>query len=117
MKEITSLTNEPNQIHQLVLDTNDTVEFHLYYKQSQQSWYFDFTYKNLTVNGSKVVLSPNSLRNFKNIIPFGIAFITDGFVEPYKLDDFSSGRIQMVVLNNEDVWDVERNVFLDTAKN
>lgn len=112
MKTITSLTDEPKQRHQLVLDTNDTVEFRLYFYPTQKSWYFDFLYNNLIVNGSKVVLSPNTLRNFKNIIPFGIGFVTDGFVEPYKLDDFSSGRVKMVLLNKEDVMEVERNIFL-----
>lgn len=112
MKTITSLTDEPKQRHQLVLDTNNTVEFRLYFYPTQKSWYFDFFYNNLIVNGSKVVLSPNTLRNFKNIIPFGIGFVTDGFVEPYKLDDFSSGRVKMVLLNKEDVMEVERNIFL-----
>lgn len=113
MKEITALTGEPKQRYQLVLETNDTVDFRLYFYPSQRSWYFDFTYNTLTVDGSKVVLSPNTLRNFKNIIPFGIGFVTDGYVEPYKLDDFSSGRIKMILLNKEDVEDIERNIFLE----
>lgn len=112
MKQITTLTNSPKQRHQLVLDNNETVEFLLYYSARQQAWYFDFTYKDLTVNCSKAVLSPNSLRQFRKIIPFGIAFVADGYVEPFRLDEFSSGRVKMYVLNAADVENVEQEIYL-----
>lgn len=111
MKEITTLTNEPKQRHTLVLDNNETVEFYLYYSIRNQAWYFDFTYKDITDNCLKVVLTPNSLRHLKRIIPFGIAFATDGYVEPFQIDDFSSGRVKMYVLNSEDVENVEQEIF------
>lgn len=113
MQQISTLTNEPNQRHQLVLESNDTVDFRLYYYPRQQSWYFDFVYKDLTVNGLKVVLSPNTLKNFKNIIPFGISFVTDGFVEPFQLDDFLSGRVRMYLLSADDVKQIEQEIYLE----
>lgn len=111
MKQITTLTSDANQRHQLILDNNETVDFRLYFSARQQAWYFDFTYKDLTVNCSKVVLSPNTLRNFKRLIPFGIAFDTDGYVEPFQLTDFSSGRVRMYVLNSEDVTQIEEEIY------
>lgn len=113
MKQITTLTDEPKQRHQLVLDTNDTVDFRLYYSSRIQCWYFDFTYKELSVNCLKVVLSPNTLRNFRKLIPFGIGFDSQGLVEPFQLDDFSSGRVQMYVLNSEDVETIEQEIYLN----
>ncbi len=113
MQQITTLTDEPKQRHQLVLDNNETVDFRLYFSARQQAWYFDFSYKDLTCNGFKVVLTPNALRCFRRIIPFGIAFDTEGFVEPFQIDDFSSGRVKMYVLNAEDVQAVEQDVFLN----
>lgn len=113
MQQITTLTNEPNQRHQIVLDNNETVDFRLYFSARQQSWYFDFTYKQTTANGFKVTLSPNALRCFRKTIPFGIAFDTEGYVEPFQLDDFSSGRIKMYVLNSEDVQTVEQEIYLN----
>lgn len=112
MQQITTLTNEPKQRHQLVLENNETVDFRLYYSARQQSWYFNFTYKDLTVNCLKVVLSPNTLRNFKRLIPFGITFDTEGYTEPFQLDDFSSGRVKMYVLTSEDVEEIEQAVYL-----
>ena len=111
MQQITSITNQPKQRFTLVLENNDKVDFLLYYLPRQQSWFYDFTYNNVTCNGSRVTLSPNALRQFKHIIPFGIAFLSNDNVEPFKLDDFSSGRVGMYILNKEDVQLVESEIF------
>ena len=112
MQQITSLTDEPKQLHQLVLENNETAEFSLYYSARQESWYVDLVYKDLTINCLKVVLSPNTIRNFKRLLPFGIAFLSNGDVEPFQLDDFTSGRVQMYVLNSEEVQQVEEEIYL-----
>ncbi len=111
MLQITTLTNEPKQRHQLILENRETVNFRLYYSLRQQAWYFDFEYKDLVVNCSKVVLSPNTLRNFRKIIPFGIGFMADSYVEPFSIDDFSSQRVKMYILNQTDVEEVEKTVY------
>lgn len=113
MKQITTLTNSPKQRHQLVLDDNETVNFLLYYSARQQAWYFDFTYKETSAKCLKAVLTPNALRCFRRTIPFGIAFDTNGYVEPFQLDDFSTGRVKMYVLNSEDVQTIEQEVYLN----
>ena len=83
----------------------------MYFLARQEAWFFDFTYKDLTVNCSKVVLTPNALRQFRKIIPFGIAFATEGFVEPFQITDFSSGRVKMYVLNSDEVKEIEQEIF------
>lgn len=110
MQVITTLTSSPNQLHTLVLENNDTADFRLYFSPRMQEWFYDISYQNLTINCSKVVLTPNSLRQFKNVIPFGIAFFSDGHVEPFRIDDFSTGRIQMGILNSEEVKQIEQEV-------
>lgn len=111
MQEITTLTSSPKQLHTLVLDNNEKVDFKLYYLARQEAWFFDIQYKDLTVNCSKVVLTPNALRQFRKIIPFGIAFSTTGFVEPFQITDFSSGRVKMYVLNSTEVQEIEQEIF------
>lgn len=111
MQQITSITSEPRQRMTLVLENNETVDFLLYYLPRQQGWFYDFTYNNLTCKGSKVTLSPNALRQFKRIIPFGIAFMTDDYVEPFSIDDFSSGRVSMYILNDDEVKQIESEVY------
>lgn len=111
MQEITTLTSSPNQLHTLVLDNNEKVELRLYFLARQESWFFDFTYNDLMVNCSKVVLTPNALRQFRKIIPFGISFEAEGFVDPFQISDFVSGRVKMYILNADEVKDVEQGIF------
>lgn len=113
MYKITSITNKPKQTFRVSLDTGDQVEMALYFLPTQYSWYYDFTYKSYTSNGNKVVLSPNSIRNLRHILPFGIAFIASGVVEPYSLDDFYTDRVSMYVLNADEVQQIEEAVFND----
>lgn len=111
MKQIVSLTDNARQKFEIPLDNGDIVDFSLYFYPTQYSWFFDFSYKNYTSNGNRVVLTPNALRHLKNIIPFGIAFLADGFVEPFQLTDFSTGRVGMYVLNQDDVLEIESNIY------
>ena len=111
MKQITSITSRAKQRMRLTLENNEVVDFMLYYLPRQQSWFYDFTYKDLTVNCSRVTLTPNALRQFKHIIPFGICFSSYDSVEPFNIDDFSSGRVGMYILNKEDVQLVESELF------
>lgn len=111
MQLITSITSKSKQRMTLVLENNETVDFLLYYSIRQQNWFFDFTYKNLTVNGSTVVLTPNALRQYRKQIPFGIAFAATSFVEPFSIDDFSSGRVNMFVLNANEVEQAESEIY------
>lgn len=111
MQVITTLTNYPNQRHQLVISDGTSANFHLYYSVRQRSWYFDIEYQDTIINGNKVVLTPNALRQFKNIFPFGLMFYTDGYVEPFRLEDFSSGRVKMAILDSEEVEQIEKDVY------
>lgn len=111
MNQIVSLTNNPRQSFYVPIDGGDIAQFKLYYYASQKSWFFDLSYGNLKTNGNRVVLTPNALRNLKNIIPFGIAFITDGDVEPFDIEDFASGRVGMYVLTHDEVLEIESTIY------
>lgn len=112
MELINNITDNARQTFTYNVDGGDTVSITLYFYPTQQSWFFDFTYGDYTCNGERVVLTPNALRHLKNIIPFGIAFLSDSYAEPYKVDDFSSGRVNMYMLNQEDVADIESSFYL-----
>ena len=111
MKQITTLTAAPKQQHTLVLKNNETADFYLEYCGRMQSWYFNISYKDTVQNCIKVVLNPNALRHLRRIIPFGIAFVSESQVEPFQIDDFTSGRIQMYVLNEDDVATIEAEIY------
>ena len=111
MKAITSITSEPRQRFVLKLDNNESAIMRLYYYSTQNSWYFDIEYKNYINNGNKVVLTMNALRHLRNILPFGIAFISGSNAEPFQLEDFVNGNVLMLLLNQEDVQEIEDTIY------
>jgi hypothetical protein len=111
MKLVSSITTEPKQRFVLKLDNNESVIIRLYYYSSQNSWYFDIEYNEYINNGNKVVLTMNALRHLRNIIPFGIAFISGSNAEPFQLEDFANGNVLMLLLNQNDVQEIEETVY------
>ena len=111
MKIISSITAEPKQRFTLRLDNNESATMRLYYYPTQSSWYFDIEYNDYINNGNKVVLTMNALRHLRNIIPFGIAFISSSSAEPFQIDDFVNGNVIALLLNKEDVQEMEDTVY------
>lgn len=107
MKQITSLIDSAKQSLTLVLDSGTNVPMTLTYVPSQKGWFYSLTYGDFGVTNRRLVVSPNCLRAFRDIIPFGLACLSlDGY-EPIYQDDFSSGRITLFVLNEQDVVETE----------
>lgn len=111
MKLVSSITTEPKQRFVLKLDNNESVIIRLYYYSSQNSWYFDIEYNDYINNGNKVVLTMNALRHLRNILPFGIAFVSGSNAEPFQLEDFANGNVLMLLLNQDDVQEIEETVY------
>ncbi len=113
MKQINNLTNEPVQQFQVFTEDSTTLYIKLYYYVTQKSWFFDFSFGDYVCTGSRVTITPNALRHLKNILPFGIAFLTtDGSnVEPYSLEDFASGRVTVNILSSDEVTEIENEVY------
>lgn len=116
MKQIKSLTNDAKQIINLVLDDGSKVKMSIEFIPNQSGWFYSIESDDLTVYGRRLVNSPNLLRQFRNIISFGISCTAiDGF-EPIYQDDFVNGRCSFFVLNSDDVVEVE-TLILDTLPN
>lgn len=111
MRIITSITAEPRQRFVLKLDNNETAIMKLYYYATQKSWYYDLEYKDYKNNGNKVVLTMNAIRHLRDRLPFGIAFLSSLTSDPFQLEDFSTGNVIMVLLNEEDVQEIEDLVY------
>ena len=111
MNIITSITAQPKQNFIISLDNNETVNINLYYYSSQQALYYDFEYNNYSSYGNKVVLNMNSLRYLRNLIPFGIGFISDTNADPFSLKSFVNQECLMVVWNQEEVQMLEDNIY------
>ena len=110
MYRVTGLTDDNFQKATLIVGENETCDFKLYFCATQYSWYFDWKYKDITSKGNKVILSPNILRYFRNRLPFGLAFLSDDNIPPFKVDDFVS-RVSLYILDSDDIEQLEDYVF------
>lgn len=111
MITITGLTNDASQ--QFVLDGIPTIEISctLTFRPRMQQWYIDITYGTFTVQGIAVVCSPNLLYQWKNIIPFGIACTNVNYLDPYTINDFSSGNSILYLLDSTDLASIAESIY------
>lgn len=103
---IEEITDDPKQQHTLVLPDGSQLLMQIEYKPQQYGWFFTtLQYKTLTINGMRIVSSPNILYQFKNQIPFGIGCFVDGNQEPTQLEDFLNTRAKLYILTAAEVLD------------
>ena len=77
------------------------------FKSAVQLWFFDLEWNSFVLNGNRVHSSPNMLSQYEAIIPFGLACITVGGGEPFLVNDFSQGRVNIYLLSPEEVIEVQ----------
>ena len=101
---IQTITNDPQQKQTWVLQDGTAIAVQLEFKPMQFGWFINsLTYGNFSLNGYRVVNSPNMLYQFKNQIPFGLACFTTGNREPNQQQDFSSGNSVLYILSAAEV--------------
>lgn len=111
MKLISELTDQAKQSYTLVGENGELIDFLLTYSPVRRGWFFNLTYNDKIINGKKLSNYPNLLRNYKNILPFGLLVDVTDFEEPYRLDDFVTGRVKVYLLNENDVKSIEEELF------
>ena len=104
MKQITIIGNENQQVFRISIpETKKYIDVLLVYSAQQQGWFINFQYESFSINGLRIVTSGNFLHQFRNILPFGMACVTEGNEEPMLKDDFSSKRAILYLLTSSEV--------------
>lgn len=109
--QITNLTNFADQVTQLQLTDGTIATMELIYQGAAERWIMNVSYGTFTANGIGVCTYPNMLRQWKEILPFGIAFVTADQTDPFDINDFSTGRVTVYLLNSTDISTIETEVF------
>lgn len=107
MYQIEGLTADAKQTVKLTADGRDLVTLTLEYCEQQRGWWYSIDYLDFSVSQRRLVASPNTLRQFRNIIPFGLLCNVSDGQEPVLKDDFATGRVKLYVLNAEDIASAE----------
>ena len=109
MNALSQVTSDPLQSQKLSLPDSSLVQITMYFVPNQNAWFFtNITYGNFVLNSLRICNSPNLLRQFKNIIPFGLACYSTTAREPSLQQDFSSGASTLYLMNEIDVAQYEQ---------
>ncbi len=111
MQKITNLADEADQITNIVLGDGSVVSFEFIYRPTIERWSFSFLHPNLEVDGMILCAGPNILRDYRNIIPFGLGCYTTDGADPFYIEDFTSGRVTLFVLDVSEVYFFETSVY------
>jgi len=111
MKYINKISSEPIQRMFLTGNPGQRIIFELRYLPTQEIWMADITYRDFVLNGISILNSPNLLRGYKNIIPFGLACLTTDLQDPFSLVDFESGYARLFLLTQDEVLELENDLF------
>jgi hypothetical protein len=111
MKQITGLSANAKQKFKVQIDGGDIAIFNFYYLQSQIGWFFDITYGNFKSTGLRLVNSPNVLSPYFNMLRFGLMVEVPDGAEPYFLDDFISGRVNLYITSEIEVKQIEETLY------
>ena len=111
MQAIANLSDEADQLTKVVLDDGSIVTFEFIYQPAIERWMMNIAHADLTVNGVNLCAGPNILRDWRNLIAFGLSCISTDGADPFYIEDFQSGRITLYVLNAAEVAAVETTVF------
>ena len=111
--QITNLTNFADQVTVLQLADGSTASLELIFNGTTGRWVMIVTYPTLNFNTGLLgaCCHPNILRQWRNIIPFGLSFVTAGQTDPFNINDFLNQRVLVYLLNAADVLTVENTVF------
>jgi hypothetical protein len=84
------------------------------YRGASQRWVFNFThpqFPNGAIQGQMLCVHPNILRNFKNVLDFGMAVVSTNGEDPVSIEDFANGRVSLYILDAVDVAAVESAIY------
>lgn len=106
MRQITEISNEYQQIHLIPIEGSAiraylTLEF----KPLNNAWYFSLSWGDtFSTKNEQIVTSQNLLRQYKNIIPFGMGVMTKSLVvDPMTKEAFSTGDASLYFLSAAEV--------------
>ena len=110
--EIQGITSDVYQTFDIdIPNKSEKVFFTLRYLPTQMAWYMNFEYGNVKVNGLKLTLSPNLLRSYRNIIPFGLSVFSEDSVYPLEVDAFETERVKIYILAEDYVNNLEESLY------
>jgi hypothetical protein len=106
MRQITNLSDAYKQVFRFPIDGYSAVEILLEFKPQQYAWFMSLTWGTFSLNQERVAIAPNLLRQFKNIIPFGVQVSNVDAIDPFSNDAWLTGW-EIYILDDTELDDIE----------
>lgn len=102
MIEVMNISDYPYQKHTIITpDAPITLELRFYPKA--QFWTMGIAYKEKVISGVKLALGVNHVRSQNLPFDFIVVDKSNTGIDPFKADDFVSGRVRLVMLERADM--------------
>ncbi len=111
MNQIDNISAQAKQTTDIILDDGSTLSLALAYNPATERWVMDVNHPLLQVLGINIDNFPNLLRQWRNLINFGLACISLTGEDPTDISDFVNGNATLYVLNAADVLFVETDIM------
>lgn len=111
MNQINTLSDDADQQVYYALPDGTVATLQFTYRSAIQRWSLDLSYGTVTLKGFNLCVHPNILRQWRNLIPFGMAIVSTDGQDPVAINDFLTGRITVFMLLQEEVAEVETQVL------
>ena len=108
MLEISAITNDPMQEHEIYLPDGEPMGLKLKFLEQQYAWIIEkLTYGDYVFYGLNIVDSLNLLYQFSSKLPFGIACYSTNKLGPKFIDDFSDKISTLYILTQEECAEIK----------
>jgi len=101
MLKLQGLTAVPDQSFFTSIPSGK-ISLRLKYRPAVQMFFLDIEYQNFKSYGIKLVKNLNILDAFKKILPFGIYIETESNNDPFLINDFSSEKFSLNILDESE---------------
>ena len=100
IRVLSTLNENAHQTVSFVTNEGESVTLNLKYIPSQECWTVDVISDSLTIYGLTLSSFVNILDPYHNNITWGLyVWSKDGF-DPWRIDDFSTGRIKIAIIED-----------------
>lgn len=101
---IPGITTDANQTITVITPTGSPLFLNIYYVPQQFGWFVtNFSYLGFNLKGFRIVVNPNILYQFKNVLQLGFGCIGTADRDPTLQTDFVAGGFQMFLLDAGEV--------------
>lgn len=101
---INQVTDATTQRRNLVLEDGTSLDLEVQFVPLQGGWFInELSYLGFTLRGVRIGNNLNILNQYRNLLPFGLACVTDLEREPSLQGDFLSGEFKLFILTAEEV--------------